>query len=101
MFTNRCYPLTICALVLFLTRTSAIVLDMAILVLTWAKTYRHWRQLQQLDINISATGVLVRDGNGTSCFIIPWHSLFHGKLLQGRSISCEVFSIKAENARST
>lgn len=57
--------------VLLVTRSSAIVTDMAILVLTWIKTFQHWRQLRQAHINISVASILVRDGKGAAFFTNP------------------------------
>ena len=52
--------------VLLLTRGSAIAVDVAVVILTWIKTYGHWRQLRQLHINVSVTDILIRDG--MKCF---------------------------------
>ena len=48
--------------VLLLTRGSAIAVDAVVIVLTWIKTFRHWRHMRQLHINVSVTDVLIRDG---------------------------------------
>jgi hypothetical protein len=47
---------------LMLTRGSAIATDVAVIVLTWIKTFGHWRRLQRLNINVSVTDILIRDG---------------------------------------
>lgn len=47
---------------LILTRTSALVADLTVLILTWAKTFQHWRQLRRLKIGTSVSSLLLRDG---------------------------------------
>ena len=48
--------------VLLLTRGSAIAVDVAVVILTWIKTYGHWRRMRELHINVSVTDILIRDG---------------------------------------
>ena len=50
------------AVVLFLTRGSVIAGDGLVLVLTWAKTFRQWRESRRLKIETSITSLLMRDG---------------------------------------
>jgi hypothetical protein len=52
--------------VLLLTRGSAIAVDMAVIILTWIKTYGHWIHMRQIHIDVSVTDVLIRDG--MNCF---------------------------------
>ena len=49
-------------LVLLLTRGSAVAVDVAVIVLTWIKTFGYWRRLRQLHIDVSVTDILIRDG---------------------------------------
>ena len=49
-------------IVLFLTRGSAIATDVAVLVLTWVKTFQHWRELRRLKMGSSVSTLLLRDG---------------------------------------
>ena len=48
--------------VLLLTRGSAIAVDVVVVILTWIKTYGHWRHMRELHINVSVTDILIRDG---------------------------------------
>ena len=48
--------------VLLFTRGSAIALDVVVVIVTWIKTYGHWRHMRQLHINVSVTDILIRDG---------------------------------------
>ena len=48
--------------VLLLTRGSAIAVDVVVVILTWIKTFGHWRHMRQLHINVSVTDILIRDG---------------------------------------
>lgn len=60
---DRCGTLTLDVLsVLLLTRSSVIVMDLAVIILTWIKTFGHWRRMQQLHMPISVADVLIRDG---------------------------------------
>ncbi|GJE96354.1 hypothetical protein PsYK624_125490 [Phanerochaete sordida] len=52
--------------VLYLTRSSVIAADVLVLVLTWIKTFVHWRQLRQIGIKHSISALLLRDGIYTS-----------------------------------
>ena len=47
---------------LSVTRGSAIAVDVAVIVLTWIKTFGHWRRLQRLHIRVSVADILIRDG---------------------------------------
>lgn len=49
-------------LVLYLTRVSLIVVDTLMLVLTWNKTYRQWKESRRLGISVSVSTCLLRDG---------------------------------------
>ena len=48
--------------VLLLTRFCAIAADIAVLILTWVKTFHHWRGLRQLKLGTSISTLLLRDG---------------------------------------
>lgn len=62
---DHCQSLTVTiSSVLSLTRGSAIAVDLAVIILTWIKTFRHWRRLHQLHLNISVTDILIRDEVG-------------------------------------
>ena len=62
-FSYHCWTLTVHMLsVIILTRSSVIAMDLGVIVLTWIKTFGHWRRLRQLHINVSVTDVLIRDG---------------------------------------
>ena len=62
-YLDHCQLLTVNTLsVLFFTRGSAIAVDMAVVILTWIKTFGHWRRLRQLNISFSVTDILIRDG---------------------------------------
>ncbi|EKM60222.1 uncharacterized protein PHACADRAFT_246061 [Phanerochaete carnosa HHB-10118-sp] len=45
-----------------LTRCSAIASDIVVLVLTWVKSFVHWREMRRLGLTSSISGVLLRDG---------------------------------------
>ena len=60
---QQCQSLTVSiSSVLLLTRSSAIAVDVVVVVLTWIKIYGHWRHMRQLHINVSVTETLIRDG---------------------------------------
>lgn len=48
--------------VLFLTRSSVIAADVFVLVLTWIKSFKHFREMRQLRLGLSISAVLLRDG---------------------------------------
>ncbi|EKM48120.1 uncharacterized protein PHACADRAFT_203221 [Phanerochaete carnosa HHB-10118-sp] len=48
--------------VLYTTRGSLILADAIVLVLTWIKTFRHWRNARRLKMRASLTTCLLRDG---------------------------------------
>ena len=68
--------------VLLLTRGSVIAVDVVVIVLTWIKTFGHWRHMRQLHINVSVTEILIRDGMNSfsklrlflSSFIFLWNA---------------------------
>ena len=80
--------------VLFLTRGSAIAVDLAVIILTWIKTFGHWRRLRQLHISASATDVLIRDGKRSSFLIVCTFQSSYGTPLQAHYISCELLAGK-------
>ena len=62
--------------VLLLTRGSAIAVDVVVVILTWIKTYGHWRHMRQLHINVSVTDILIRDGMNSFSKLRLFLSLF-------------------------
>ncbi|EKM54310.1 uncharacterized protein PHACADRAFT_258091 [Phanerochaete carnosa HHB-10118-sp] len=48
--------------VLYVSRGSSIVADTIVLVLTWIKTFGHWRDVRRANIGVSLTTCLLRDG---------------------------------------
>ncbi|EKM50314.1 uncharacterized protein PHACADRAFT_201154 [Phanerochaete carnosa HHB-10118-sp] len=52
---------------MYTTRSSLILADAIVLVLTWIKTFRHWRNARRLKMKASLTTCLLRDG--TTYFI--------------------------------
>ena len=51
-----------CLSVLLVTRGSAVAADITVLILTWIKTYQHWRELRRLKMSTSVSTLLLRDG---------------------------------------
>ncbi|EKM57643.1 uncharacterized protein PHACADRAFT_206528 [Phanerochaete carnosa HHB-10118-sp] len=47
---------------LYITRGSLILADTIVLVLTWIRTFGHWRQARHANIGVSVTTCLLRDG---------------------------------------
>ena len=47
---------------LLFTRGSAIAVDILVLLITWTKTFQHWRQLHQISLGASVSTLLLRDG---------------------------------------
>ncbi|EKM48477.1 uncharacterized protein PHACADRAFT_202765 [Phanerochaete carnosa HHB-10118-sp] len=47
---------------MYTTRSSLIIADAIVLVLTWIKTFRHWRNARRLKMRASLTICLLRDG---------------------------------------
>ncbi|GJE99206.1 hypothetical protein PsYK624_154550 [Phanerochaete sordida] len=60
---HLCYLLNGCnyRMVVF-TRSCAIAVDVMVLVLTWIKTFQHWRQSRQVNHTTSVATLLLRDG---------------------------------------
>ena len=56
--------------VTYVARGSMIVADSIVLVVTWAKTFRHWYELRrlQLDLPTSISTCLLRDGTSGTKF---------------------------------
>ncbi|EKM57597.1 uncharacterized protein PHACADRAFT_206490 [Phanerochaete carnosa HHB-10118-sp] len=54
--------------VLYITRVSLILADTMVLILTWIKTFGHWRHARSVGVKVSMTTCLLRDG--TIYFII-------------------------------
>ena len=48
--------------VLFLTRGAVVAADLLLLLVTWMKTYRHWRQARDAHVKVSMSTCLLRDG---------------------------------------
>lgn len=59
--------------VLIFTRSSVIASDVLVLVLTWVKSFTHWRQMRRLKLGSSISSVLLRDG----MYFILFHLLIH------------------------
>ncbi|EKM53955.1 uncharacterized protein PHACADRAFT_196390 [Phanerochaete carnosa HHB-10118-sp] len=66
--------------VLYFTRCSLIAADIIVLVLTWIKSFEHFKEMRQLNLGLSVSAVLLRDGKlislstheqHNSCSIIP------------------------------
>lgn len=51
------------------TRLSVILAEILVVVLTWVKTFRHTRAAALLQINVTVTSILLRDG--TRRFLFP------------------------------
>lgn len=47
---------------LLFTRSSVIAADALVLVVTWTKTFKHWKQLHQMSLGASISTLLLRDG---------------------------------------
>lgn len=45
-----------------LTRCCTLVADVIVLVATWMKTFRVWREARGLEMAVSVSGMLLRDG---------------------------------------
>jgi hypothetical protein len=56
-------------IVTYLARGTLILADVIVLVVTWAKTYRQWRQGRQLNMPVSLSTLLLRDGEITVVLI--------------------------------
>lgn len=48
--------------VLYLTKCSLIVADIIVLVLTWIRSFKHVMEMRRLNLGLSISGVLLRDG---------------------------------------
>ncbi|EKM60191.1 uncharacterized protein PHACADRAFT_85378, partial [Phanerochaete carnosa HHB-10118-sp] len=60
---------------LIFTRSSLIASDVLVLVLTWIKSYPHWREMRRLKLSSSVSTVLLRDG----IYLIPFHLPIHNE----------------------
>ncbi|EKM56310.1 uncharacterized protein PHACADRAFT_207584 [Phanerochaete carnosa HHB-10118-sp] len=49
--------------VLYLTRCSSIAVDIIVLVLTWIKSFKQFKDMRRLELGFSISAVLLRDGN--------------------------------------
>ncbi|EKM56299.1 uncharacterized protein PHACADRAFT_207577 [Phanerochaete carnosa HHB-10118-sp] len=52
-----------CCAVLYFTRCSLIVADIIVLVLTWIKSFAHFKEMHRLNLRLSISAVLLPDGN--------------------------------------
>ena len=59
------------------TRVPVIVADALVLVLTWMKTYQQVRDARRLNISLSVTTCLVRDGESVAAELKRKPSLLH------------------------
>ena len=50
-------------LVVYVTRGCVIALDSMVLALTWKKTFQAWREARRLNLQLSVTTCLLRDGS--------------------------------------
>ena len=48
--------------VVYVTRGSLVVADSIVLVLTWIKTFNNWNEARRLNLNLSISTCLLRDG---------------------------------------
>ena len=71
--------------VLLITRGFAISGDILVLILTWIKTYRQWRDSRSLHISFSVAGLLLRDGE--MLFAAIHTGLLRQDFIKGLSIS--------------
>ena len=55
--------------VLYVTRGSLVTADLIVLVLTWAKTFRNWNEARRLNLYLSITTCLLRDGESL-CIVL-------------------------------
>ncbi|EKM57608.1 uncharacterized protein PHACADRAFT_251322, partial [Phanerochaete carnosa HHB-10118-sp] len=55
-------------ILIYITRSSLILADTIVLVLTWIKTFGNWRRARSVNVQVSLTTCLLRDGQ---------HCLFH------------------------
>lgn len=58
-------------LVTMSTRGALVLADAIVLVVTWVKTFGHWREAQRLNLRVSISTCLLRDGNP------PFRFVFH------------------------
>ena len=52
-----------------------IAVDMVVIILTWIKTFGHWRHMRQLHMNVSVADILIRDGMNSFSGLILFLSL--------------------------
>ncbi|EKM56292.1 uncharacterized protein PHACADRAFT_207573 [Phanerochaete carnosa HHB-10118-sp] len=61
-------------LVLYFTRCSLIAADVIVLLLTWIKSFRHFKEMRQLKLGLSISAVLLRDDKypvlSVSCYAL-------------------------------
>ena len=48
-----------------MTRGSLVAADSIVLALTWIKTFNNWNEARKLDLQLSVTTCLLRDGKST------------------------------------
>ena len=48
--------------VTYVTRGSMVAADLIVLVLTWIKTFRNWNEARRLNVELSVSTCLLRDG---------------------------------------
>ena len=66
--------------VTFLTRASVIAGEVLVIVLIWIKTFRQWRESQNLGIPVSVASLLLRDGMLLLYYHVPDVKQFTGAM---------------------
>ncbi|EKM56312.1 uncharacterized protein PHACADRAFT_92217, partial [Phanerochaete carnosa HHB-10118-sp] len=70
-----------CCAVLWFTRCSLIAADIIVLVLTWIKSFEHFKEMRRLKLKLSISAVLLRDGKYITLCCICHESNPHNTLL--------------------
>ncbi|EKM57621.1 uncharacterized protein PHACADRAFT_206512 [Phanerochaete carnosa HHB-10118-sp] len=55
-------PFSVQKTIVYITRSSPLVADTVVLILTWIKTFGHWRSARSVNIRVPLTTCLLRDG---------------------------------------
>ena len=56
-------------LVAYVTRSSLVAADLIVLVLTWTKTFGSWKEARRLNVELSVSTCLLRDGKSL-CIVL-------------------------------
>lgn len=65
---------------LFVTRGCVVFADVLVLIVTWVKTFKQWKEARQLNMSLSVTRLLLRDGTSSIDLVVQValsHQLFH------------------------